>query len=101
MLAVVEEQRDKENNLKKVWVEGVRYVESELVLGKEIGGKQNILVMNDEAHHAYRIRNTGDDGDDEEQDDQEYFYKEATVWVEGLNHIHKARGIGAICGVLN
>ena len=26
------------------------------VLGREVGGKQNILVFNDEAHHAYRIR---------------------------------------------
>ena len=38
-----------------------RYVESDTalvnrVLGREVGGKQNILVLNDEAHHAYRIR---------------------------------------------
>ena len=26
------------------------------ILGREVGGKQNILVINDEAHHAYRIR---------------------------------------------
>jgi type III restriction enzyme len=98
MLAVIEEERDKENNLKKVWVEGVRYIESDTawinrVLGKDVGGKQNILVMNDEAHHAYRIRNNSDDGDDEDDDDDDFFYKEATVWVEGLDRIHKARGI--------
>ena len=39
----------------------MRYVESDTalvnrVLGREVGGKQNILVFNDEAHHAYRIR---------------------------------------------
>ena len=38
-----------------------RYVESDTalinrILGRDIGGKKNILVMNDEAHHAYRIR---------------------------------------------
>jgi type III restriction enzyme len=98
LMAVVEEQRDKEGNLKKVWVESVRYMESETawinrVLGQDIGGKQNILVLNDEAHHAYRIRNAGDDGDEGEDDDEDYFYKEATVWVEGLDRIHKARGI--------
>ena len=42
-------------------VESVRYVESDTalvnrILGREVGGKQNILVMNDEAHHAYRIQ---------------------------------------------
>ena len=42
-------------------VEETRYVESDAklmqrLLGREVGGKQNILVLNDEAHHAYRIR---------------------------------------------
>ncbi len=33
------------------------------LLGREVGGKQNILVLNDEAHHAYRIRQAAaDDG---------------------------------------
>ncbi|HEY7336210.1 MAG TPA: hypothetical protein VH639_15075 [Bryobacteraceae bacterium] len=97
LMAVTDEERDKEGNLKKVWVESVRYIESETawinrVLGREIGGKQNILVLNDEAHHAYRIRNTKEE-ETEEEDDGEYFYKEATVWVEGLDRIHKARGV--------
>ena len=61
MLTILEEERDKHGNLKKVRVDRVRYIESDTalvnrVLGREIGGKQNILVMNDEAHHAYRIR---------------------------------------------
>ena len=57
-------------------------------------GKQNILVMNDEAHHAYRIRptNGGEDEDDEEEDN-EYDVQEATVWVDGLDRIHRHRGI--------
>ena len=47
--------------MKEVKVESCRYVESDTalvnrVLGREVGGKQNILVFNDEAHHAYRIR---------------------------------------------
>jgi len=61
LLTVIEENRDKQGNLLKVFVESVRYVESDTalinrVVGREVGGKQNILVMNDEAHHAYRIK---------------------------------------------
>ena len=82
-----------------------RYVESDTalinrVLGREIGGKQNILVMNDEAHHAYRIKREEPDAEEEEEDfgereEAEEFFKEATVWVDGLDrlHRHKLRGI--------
>jgi type III restriction enzyme len=102
MLEILEEQRDAGGNLKRVYVEAERYVESDTalvarVLGREVGGKQNILVFNDEAHHAYRIRkeepdpNEGDVYGDEDLADD--FYKEATVWVEGLDRVHKLRGI--------
>ena len=86
----------------KVVIESVRYVESDTalvarVLGREVGGKQNILVFNDEAHHAYRIRHPEPDEDEtealgEEEEAQE-FVKEATIWVDGLDRIHKLRGI--------
>ena len=61
LLDVIDENRDENGNLTRVFVEAERYVESDTalvsrVLGREIGGKQNILVFNDEAHHAYRIR---------------------------------------------
>ena len=102
LLEVLEEERDKHGTLTKVLVESVRYVESDTalinrVLGREVGGKQNILVMNDEAHHAYRIRRDEPDedqgdlfGEDEEADE---FFKEATVWIDGLDRVHKLRGI--------
>lgn len=99
MLTVLEETRDKQGSLEKVWVESFRYVESDTallnrVLGREIGGKQNILVFNDEAHHAYRIRKMErNDEDEDEEEELEEFVKEATVWVEGLDRIHKHRGI--------
>jgi type III restriction enzyme len=85
-----------------VFVESERYVESDTalinrVLGRDVGGKQNILVFNDEAHHAYRIRRLEPDPDEEdligETPEIDEFYKEATVWVEGLDRIHKLRGI--------
>ena len=83
LISILSEERDKQGNLKKVSVESVKYVESDTamvnrVLGKEIGGKQNILVFNDEAHHAYRIRKPEADeteGDvfGEEEEGEEFF----------------------------
>src|SRR5579884_496814 len=101
-IEVLKEERDEEGNLTSVKVIATRYVESDAawsqrVLGQEIGGKQNLLVFNDEAHHAYRIRRAESEeeeaevfGEDEEADE---FFKEATVWIEGLDRIHKLRGI--------
>lgn len=97
LLDVKDEEHDRDGNLKRALVYRERYVESDTalvnrVLGREIGGKQNILVLNDEAHHAYRIRQEEpDDGEEEAEIDE--FYKEATVWIEGLDRINKLRGI--------
>jgi len=71
LLTVLEEDRDADGSLKSVTVESEKYVESDTsvvrrILGREVGGKQNILVFNDEAHHAYRIRRT--EPDEEEED---------------------------------
>jgi type III restriction enzyme len=67
------------------------------VLGREVGGKQNILVMNDEAHHAYRIKREEQTEEEEEvfgeEEEAEEFFKEATVWVDGLDRLQKLRGI--------
>lgn len=102
LLTVLEEHRDKQGDLQKVTVESVRYVESDTslvnrVLGREVGGKQNILVMNDEAHHAYRIKHEEQDEEEEdlfgEEEQADVFFKEATVWIEGLDRVHKLRGI--------
>lgn len=102
MLAIVEEERDGQGNLKKVTIESTKYIESDTslvnrVLGREVGGKQNILVFNDEAHHAYRIKQAEKEEPVEEDDDEEEgieeFVKEATVWVDGLDRINKLRGI--------
>ena len=91
------EKRGAGGSLERVQVESERHVKSDTalvndVLGREVGGKQNILVMNDEAHHAYRIQREEPDADEEEEDAEDFF-KEATVWVEGLDRIHKLRGI--------
>ena len=100
-MRVLHEERDETGALRRVEVESTKYVESDAsllnrVLGRA-GGKQNILVMNDEAHHAYRIRRDApEEGEDDvygEDEEAEEFYKEATVWVEGLDRIHRHRGI--------
>ena len=67
------------------------------VLG-EAAGKRNLLVINDEAHHAYRrgtAADVGDErngnGDDDERDDAERRNAEATVWVGGLDKLNRVR----------
>ena len=93
------EEHDESGTLIRIKVRRERYVESDTALvarifGREVGGKQNILVMNDEAHHAYRIAQD-EAGDEElyEGDDEEEFFREATVWVEGLDRVQASRGI--------
>ena len=97
ILTIKDEEHDDAGALHRVQVESIKHIESDTslinrVLGREIGGKQNILVMNDEAHHAYRIRRDEGNGD-ENEDGAEDFYKEATVWIEGLDRVQKQRGI--------
>ena len=65
------------------------------VLGREVGGKGHVLVLNDEAHHAYRIR-AADESEEVENgadDLAEADRREATVWIEGLDRIQRVRGI--------
>lgn len=57
-----------------------RGAESDEVLARRVlggGNRGQVLVLNDEAHHAHR---SGPDG--------------PTVWAEGLDALHAARGIG-------
>ncbi|OYD14341.1 hypothetical protein CH330_08885, partial [candidate division WOR-3 bacterium JGI_Cruoil_03_51_56] len=65
---------------------------------KELGRKQNILVINDEAHHAYRPAQPLTPEElrllpSEERKQLEKEFREATVWVGGLDRINAARGI--------
>jgi type III restriction enzyme len=100
-MTIVGEKREESGELVEIEVEETRYVESDArliqrLLGREVGGKENILVLNDEAHHAYRIRQAGADEDDAEkldEDRDEELEHESTVWVDGLDRIHKHRRI--------
>jgi type III restriction enzyme len=100
-LRVLEDKTDK-NDRRTVKVLGTAYVESDTALVNRVlkdaaSGKGNILILNDEAHHAYRIRNAAEenDQDDEEaeEEDIDYQRKEATVWIAGLDKVNKLRGI--------
>jgi type III restriction enzyme len=60
---------------------------------KELGSKQNILVINDEAHHAYRPAPVPEDVKSELSQEEIAAREEATLWVSGLDRIARARGI--------
>jgi len=60
---------------------------------KELGNKQNILVINDEAHHAYRPAPLPEEVKAQLSADEIAEREEATVWVSGLDRIARARGI--------
>lgn len=70
-------------------ISGEAYIKQ--VLG-EMSNARNIIVLNDEAHHAWRVNpeavgkyiRTGSEKDSAE---------EATIWVGGLDRIHRQRGI--------
>lgn len=57
------------------------------VLG-ELANANNIVVINDEAHHAWRVPDESKVKGVKKED-----IEEATKWVGGLDRIHKTRGI--------
>ena len=58
----------------------------------EMANARNIIVINDEAHHAWRI-NPEAKGKYTRERDLRDSAVEATVWIGGLDRIHKTRGI--------
>lgn len=53
----------------------------------DLSSARNILVINDEAHHAWR-KPAGYKGKIEKEEEEM-----ATVWINGLDRIHRTRGI--------
>ena len=66
------------------------------VLG-DMANARNILVINDEAHHAWRknpevkVRSQGLSAEEKKTLKEEE--EKATIWINGLDRIHKTRGI--------
>lgn len=104
-ISVIAEETDAAANVIRVRTERYEYLESdakivERVLGREVGRKRNVLVFNDEAHHAYRIRKQREEALEVDEEDLDVDFdaeldEEATVWIEGLDRIHKLAGINA------
>jgi len=68
---------------------------------KNLRNKQNILVINDEAHHAYRPAQPLSTEElkqlpKEERERLEEEFQAATVWIQGLDRINAVRGINLV-----
>ena len=65
---------------------------------RELGGKKNIVIINDEAHHCYRHKPDGEEvkltGDDRKE--AEIREKAARVWISGLEAVKNKIGVKAI-----
>jgi len=57
------------------------------VLG-EMASARNLIVINDEAHHAWR-----EPAESKQKGVKKEYIEKATLWVGGLDRIHKQRGI--------
>ena len=109
LIEVRDERRDGSGHLLGAVIESTRHVESDHGVLRRVfpagaRGKRSVLVLNDEAHHAYRIRQSpsgeesGEESDEASEDlgdreAQTAFYRGATVWVDGLDRIHRRMGI--------
>lgn len=85
-----------EEQLKKRKTVDKRGVKSDEAYAREVLGEmanaRNILVINDEAHHAWRV-NWAAEGKYLRQRDLKDSAEEATVWIGGLDRLQRARGI--------
>ena len=95
---IVDVEKKRDGGPKAFTVREVQYLESDAaflkrVLGGRKGRSSAILVMNDEAHHAYRRGSLeGPDPYGEADETTEADVREATVWIEGLDRINKVLG---------
>lgn len=74
---------------KRTEISGKAYVKQ--VLG-EMSNARNIIVLNDEAHHAWRL-NPEAEGKYQRIGSDKDSAEEATIWVGGLDRIHQQRNI--------
>jgi type III restriction enzyme len=82
---------DSEERLKKKRSVDKRGAKSDEAYVRDVLGNlaraHNLLVINDEAHHAWRLPAEEKAGATKAE------FEEATVWVGGLDRIHRSRGI--------
>lgn len=87
---------DSEEQVKKRRSVDKRGVKSDEAYNREVLGEmantRNLLLINDEAHHAWRV-NPDAKRKYLRKRDLKDSAEEATVWVGGLDRLHKTRGI--------
>ena len=87
---------DSEEQVKKRRSVDKRGVKSDEAYAREVLGEmanaRNLLVINDEAHHAWRV-NPEAMGKYLRMRDLKDSAEEATVWIGGLDRLHRTRGI--------
>ena len=87
---------DSEEQIRKRRSVDKRGVKSDEAYTREILGEmasaRNLLVMNDEAHHAWRV-NWEAEGKYLRSRDLKDSAEEATVWIGGLDRLHRSRTI--------
>ena len=87
---------DSEEQVKKRRSVDKRGVKSDEAYTREVLGEmanaRNLLVINDEAHHAWRV-NMEAEGKYLRSRDLKDSAEEATVWIGGLDRLHRSRGI--------
>jgi type III restriction enzyme len=87
---------DSEEQLKKRRGVDKRGAKSDEAYAREVLGEMaaahNLLVINDEAHHAWRV-NWQAEGKYLRQRDLKDSAEEATVWIGGLDRLHRSRGV--------
>ena len=74
---------------KKIEISDEAYIKQVL---EELGDCKNLLVINDEAHHAWRL-NPEAKGKYQRIGEEKDSAEEATIWINGLDRIDKSRGI--------
>jgi type III restriction enzyme len=96
--AITQEERKKNGEIVAFLVKETKYLESDAaflkhILGERKGRSSAILVMNDEAHHAYRRGvESVEDTYALNEETAEADAREATIWIEGLDRINKVLG---------
>ena len=74
---------------KRMEISGEAYIRQ--VMG-DMANAKNIIVLNDEAHHAWRL-NPEAEGKYQRMGSNKDSADEATIWIGGLDRIHRQRGI--------
>ena len=87
---------ESEEQIKKRRSVDKRGTKSDEAYSREVLGKmanaRNLLVINDEAHHAWRV-NRESEGKYLRSREMKESAEEATVWIGGLDRLHSSRGI--------